>query len=127
MIFKKFQKRIKYLETSDIFNDWTWYDRILEFEGYPKEKNGLDSMFMAQGLQGYLEFLHSVKNRGFLQGPPVNIDLFWHSHQLFPKQYELDCLEMFGDILYHMPIGTVARWVNFASLINKEEPLKPKE
>jgi len=76
--------KIDYLEIADIFNDWTWYDRIILCENYPKkEENGIESEFMAEGLQGYIEFLKSVKRKGFVQGPPVNIDLFWHSHQLF--------------------------------------------
>jgi len=109
--------KIEYLEIADIFNDWTWYDRIMEFEGYPGERDGLESEFMANGLNGYREFLTAVKMKGVSHGPPINIDLFWHSHQLFPKKYIEHCELMFGDTLYHTPLGTVARWDKFTPLL----------
>jgi len=112
---------IKYLETADIYNDWTWYDRILTYEGYPGQNDGTGSEFMTTAHEGYLNFLKSVSMKGFQFGPPINIDLFWHTHQLFPLLYLQDCDTMFGKTIYHTPLGTVARWTEFTSNLTEGE------
>jgi len=104
-------KEIKYLETADIYNDWNWYEKIKTLDKFPSEE------FLEEGKQGYHKFLLSIMEEGFRYGPPINIDLWWHSHQCFPQQYIDDCMEMYGEVIYHTPLGTVGRWQDFKSYL----------
>jgi len=112
-------KEIKYLETADVYNDWNWYEHIMHLEDYPSPA------FMAQGQLGYHQFLRSVWDDGFRLGPPINIDLWWHAHQIFPQRYVDDCMAMFGEVIYHTPLGTVGRWQEFPSHLTTDTK-KPK-
>eukprot|EP01127_Copromyxa_protea_P003321 TRINITY_DN13150_c0_g1_i1.p1 TRINITY_DN13150_c0_g1~~TRINITY_DN13150_c0_g1_i1.p1 ORF type:complete len:246 (-),score=30.29 TRINITY_DN13150_c0_g1_i1:49-786(-) len=95
---------IKYLETADLFNDWPWYSRLQQHPDYHSEE------FLKEARSGYYKFLDGISRNGLRLGPPVDIDLFWHSHQISPQQYRTDCDRMFGEVIYHTPIGTVAGW-----------------
>eukprot|EP01127_Copromyxa_protea_P002359 TRINITY_DN1223_c0_g1_i5.p1 TRINITY_DN1223_c0_g1~~TRINITY_DN1223_c0_g1_i5.p1 ORF type:complete len:245 (+),score=33.78 TRINITY_DN1223_c0_g1_i5:336-1070(+) len=69
-------KEIKYVETADVFNDWNWLNCLKSCKNYPQPE------FFQEGEKGYYHFLRSVHESGFTTGPPVNIDLWWHAHQV---------------------------------------------
>jgi len=118
-------KEIKYLETADVYNDWNWYSVIIKCPNYPFD------LFLDEGHQGYQNYLQSVHSSGFRMGPPINIDLWWHTHQIFPQIYVKDCMEMFGEVIFHTPLGTVGQWQEFQSHLTEDaekwEAQKAKE
>jgi len=36
-------------------------------------------------------------------GPPVDVDLFWHCHMMFPDEYDKDLNSQLGCLFYHRP------------------------
>jgi len=110
---------IKYLETADIYNDWSWYEKIQECPLFPSEE------FLQKAHAGYVDFLKNIQISGFRCGPPISIDLFWHTHLSFPVLYKSDCDQMFGIVIYHTPLGSVAQWTDFPS--NLTEDLKEEK
>lgn len=57
-----------------------------------------------QCCQLYKNFLYiKCKNRGVAVVPTRDIDEFWHNHILYTRQYNDDCLAIFGHYLHHDP------------------------
>lgn len=69
----------------------------LELEGY--EKDFLKEL----GLQYKRFLLLCQKYPNEFLVPTKGIDLIWHTHILFTKQYHEDCNKIFGKYLHHTP------------------------
>ena len=37
------------------------------------------------------------------EGPPIDLDIFWHAHILDPQLYENDVVQRFGKVIWHCP------------------------
>ena len=73
----------------------------------------MNEEYLAEQLQGYLSWLFVCSQINDEYGDschtsvdchiPLQIDLFWHVHMLFPRLYEVECRSMTGYWLVHTP------------------------
>ena len=56
---------------------------------------------MTHAQHRYIKFLQVMRNATGISVPTVDIDLFWHTHQLTPLAYETYCLTYLGRKIYH--------------------------
>ncbi|KNC45964.1 uncharacterized protein AMSG_00079 [Thecamonas trahens ATCC 50062] len=47
-------------------------------------------------------YLNAKHSTGYLS-VALDVDLIWHAHQIYPANYEMDCLRMFGQPVPHIP------------------------
>jgi hypothetical protein len=108
------------LDPKDIVKDLEWYD---ELETAVQSRYGCspdDESFLRNRLKDYEKWfyacwkLQSEEMKGEDSFPEVvveryltiDIDLFWHTHLIFPKAYERDCRRFIGRVLIHNPWPT---------------------
>jgi len=76
--------------------------------------------------KGYIKYLYlSAVYPCYVFNPTFEIDLFWHTHMLFPLQYDLDCVKYCGKVLHHeawpkVDYGLFKRREDTIDLWNKE-------
>jgi len=120
VLSSKEEKEIKFLETADLYNDWSWWDTLQSQLGYGTKE------FEDKSEKGYYDYLLSVYETGTRLGPPIHIDLFWHTHIIHPQLYHDDCMKMFGEVIFHTPLGTVGKWNEFPSHLTRDRDQKKK-
>ncbi|KAD4586251.1 hypothetical protein R6Q59_035404 [Mikania micrantha] len=65
-----------------------------------------DDIFLEGAIQRYKGFLHMIrtnkktKSKNFCV-PTYDIDLIWHTHQLHPRSYRNDMMQLLGNVLDH--------------------------
>lgn len=62
-----------------------------------------DDLLKQEYLRFFVMALTSLNTTKFPCRPPSIIDIVWHEHILFTKQYEADCKFVGGQFLHHTP------------------------
>jgi hypothetical protein len=66
------------------------------------EDTGLPAATLARAEEMYRQFLTlKAMNKAQMLVPPKLVDLVWHAHITFTRQYMSDCDMMFGEYLHH--------------------------
>ncbi|KAK9670141.1 hypothetical protein RND81_13G180500 [Saponaria officinalis] len=65
-----------------------------------------DDLFLQEALCRYKGFLHIIRsnrktNQQRFSVPTYDIDLMWHTHQLYPDSYCKDTIELVGSVVQH--------------------------
>ncbi|KAL9229466.1 hypothetical protein vseg_004929 [Gypsophila vaccaria] len=100
------------LQTCSQNPKFTTYDlmdavkRQIRFTYQVSRPHTFDEIFLREAEARYKGFLHLVrmseKNGTTLHCVPTyDIDLMWHTHQLHPKCYSVDLIEIVGRVLHH--------------------------
>lgn len=92
--------------------DLSWWTKFQEFWGLEYDSDR--RLFLEKRQESYKNFLRSGAARTLaklenpatevdLQGPPVDVDVFWHCHMMFPEAYDADLRSQLGCVFYHEP------------------------
>ena len=69
----------------------------------------------------YFLFLKYKYGQQYSVPPSIEIDEFWHSHILYTRKYDQDCLLIFGRYLHHYPFDFGKKTLNKAEYEEKFE------
>lgn len=92
--------------------DLSWWTNFESYWGEEYKANG--QLFLEKRQESYKEFLHKGAARMLekkdnpqadvdFKGPPIDVDLFWHCHMMFPEAYDKDLHSQLGCLFYHQP------------------------
>jgi len=70
-----------------------------------RKESGLSAAAVRKASHDYLEYWQFIKNSGTAghDVPSHEVDLIWHAHILFTRQYMEDTEKYFGHYLHHEP------------------------
>ena len=99
---KEYYEKIKSYNSTLCYNVVSAAQRQYSFYYQVSHAHYKEYKFLQDGLTRYRMFLMLKKlNREVFVVPTYDIDLIWHTHQLHPRSYIKDCLEIFSRILPH--------------------------
>ena len=90
-------------------SDMTFEQRLAKVDltavmAHVQEDTGMDAATLARAEDLYRKFL-LLKGQDFdrMLVPPRIVDVVWHAHITFTRQYMSDCDMLFGEYLHHTP------------------------
>ena len=92
-----------------LIEDLNWLPALRR--GYPQYAYpATQCLFMTTTLEKYLAWLDSVHRQDHpgTRGPPLDIDVFWHSHMLIAASYRDDTVSRYGKTIWHRPLADEA-------------------
>lgn len=87
-------------------------NKLIKYEGWIKK----GAINVCQLYKNYLFLNKKYGNRYGLLPPSDEIDSFWHYHILDTKNYQKDCLAIFGEYFHHYPYFGIDQKSNFNDL-----------
>ncbi|KAJ8507636.1 hypothetical protein ONZ45_g10006 [Pleurotus djamor] len=89
----------------DVINHIRYPLHSLNYEGLLPSAPGVDTDFeFTQSYRRYVQYLNKLQQYpGSHDGPPLRVDLVWHTHILKADTYRDDCIRLLGIIPNHVP------------------------